>query len=162
MGTKYGEVTTDHVLFICAGAFHAAKPSDLLAELQGRLPVRVELKGLGADELHRVLTEPKSNMIAQQAALLAAEGVELAFEDDAVRAVADAAEEANRMLDNIGARRLHTVLGARRGWWGVGFGVGGGWGPLMDLLLRNASCRVLANTPSLPLKHTFIYTHHVT
>lgn len=111
MSTKYGDVSTDHVLFVCAGAFHSAKPSDLLAELQGRLPVRVELERLGERELYRVLTEPRSSAIAQAAALLASEGVELVFEDEAVRAVARAADEANRSLEHIGARRLHTVLG---------------------------------------------------
>ncbi|GBF99764.1 ATP-dependent protease ATP-binding subunit [Raphidocelis subcapitata] len=110
VSTKYGNVCTDHVLFIASGAFHSAKPSDMLAELQGRLPVRVELKGLTAADFHRILTEPKNNMIAQQRALLATEGVCLSFTDGAVAAVASAAEEANRLLDNIGARRLHTVL----------------------------------------------------
>ncbi|GAX81368.1 hypothetical protein CEUSTIGMA_g8799.t1 [Chlamydomonas eustigma] len=108
--TKYGNVTTDHVLFICSGAFHKAKPSDMLAELQGRLPIRVELKGLGANEMYRILTEPDANMIKQQQALLATEGVDLEFTDAALRALSQAAETANRFLDNIGARRLHTVL----------------------------------------------------
>ncbi len=87
-----------------------AKPGDMLAELQGRLPIRVELKGLGAEEMYRILTEPDSNMIRQQQALLATEGVDLQFTDAALRALSQAAETANRLLDNIGARRLHTVL----------------------------------------------------
>ncbi|KAF8072735.1 hslU [Scenedesmus sp. PABB004] len=108
--TKHGPVSTDHVLFICSGAFHSTKPGDMLAELQGRLPVRVELAGLTADDFFRILTEPAHNMLRQAAALLDTEGVALAFTDGAVRAIADAAETANRQLDNIGARRLHTVL----------------------------------------------------
>ncbi|GIL59098.1 hypothetical protein Vafri_14052 [Volvox africanus] len=108
--TKHGNVSTEHVLFICSGAFHTAKPSDMLAELQGRLPIRVELKGLTADDFHRILTEPDNNMIRQQQELLATEGVQLVFTEGAIRAVASLAEQANRLLDNIGARRLHTVL----------------------------------------------------
>jgi len=108
--TKYGSVNTDHMLFICSGAFHSAKPSDLMAELQGRLPIRVELRALTAQDFHRILTEPDSNMIRQQQALLQTEGVNLQFTDGALHAIARMAEEANRLLDNIGARRLHTVL----------------------------------------------------
>eukprot|EP00878_Enallax_costatus_P013102 GHUV01013690.1.p1 GENE.GHUV01013690.1~~GHUV01013690.1.p1 ORF type:complete len:311 (+),score=125.10 GHUV01013690.1:1159-2091(+) len=110
VGTKYGNVSTEHVLFIASGAFHSSKPGDMLAELQGRLPVKVELAGLTADDFYRILTEPQHNMIRQQQVLLATEGVDLHFTDGAVRAVAKAAEEANKLLDNIGARRLHTVL----------------------------------------------------
>ncbi|GIL69967.1 hypothetical protein Vretimale_10038 [Volvox reticuliferus] len=108
--TKHGNVSTEHVLFICSGAFHTAKPSDMLAELQGRLPIRVELKGLTAEDFHRILTEPDNNMIRQQQELLATEGVQLVFTEGAIRAVASLAEQANKLLDNIGARRLHTVL----------------------------------------------------
>ena len=110
VNTKHGNVSTDHVLFICSGAFHSSKPSDMLAELQGRLPIRVELKGLGADEMYRILTEPDTSMIKQQIALLKTEGVDLEFTDEALRATAQAAADANKLLDNIGARRLHTVL----------------------------------------------------
>lgn len=108
--TKYGNVITDHILFICSGAFHSCKPSDMLAELQGRLPIRVELKGLTAADFYRILTEPENNMIRQQQLLLATEGVDLHFTEGAIRAVARVAEQANKLLDNIGARRLHTVL----------------------------------------------------
>ncbi|KAG2439719.1 hypothetical protein HYH02_010598 [Chlamydomonas schloesseri] len=108
--TKHGPVSTEHVLFICSGAFHTAKPSDMLAELQGRLPIRVELQGLTAADFHRILTEPDNNMLRQQQELLATEGVRLVFTDGAVRAAARLAEQANRLLDNIGARRLHTIL----------------------------------------------------
>lgn len=108
--TKHGNVSTEHVLFICSGAFHSAKPSDMLAELQGRLPIRVELKGLTAEDFYRILTEPENNMLRQQQELLATEGVALSFTEGAVRALASLAEQANRLLDNIGARRLHTVL----------------------------------------------------
>ena len=108
--TKHGPVNTEHILFIASGAFHTCKPSDMLAELQGRLPIRVELKGLNADDFYRILTEPVSNLLTQHAALLATEGVDLTFTDGAVRAVAAIAEQVNSSLDNIGARRLHTVL----------------------------------------------------
>ncbi|KAL6756973.1 ATP-dependent hsl protease ATP-binding subunit hslU [Haematococcus lacustris] len=108
--TKHGTVNTDHILFICSGAFHTAKPSDMLAELQGRLPIRVELKGLKADDFYRILTEPQHSMIQQQAALLATEGIALTFTEAALRAMADLAEAANRSLENIGARRLHTII----------------------------------------------------
>ncbi|EFJ44200.1 hypothetical protein VOLCADRAFT_95623 [Volvox carteri f. nagariensis] len=108
--TKHGNVSTEHVLFICSGAFHTAKPSDMLAELQGRLPIRVELKGLTAEDFYRILTEPQNNMLRQQQELLATEAVQLVFTDGAIRAISTLAEQANRLLDNIGARRLHTVL----------------------------------------------------
>jgi len=103
-------VKTDHILFIAAGAFHVSKPSDLIPELQGRFPIRVELQPLGAEEFVRILTEPKSALIKQYRALLLTEGIDLVFTDDAVRAVADMAAEVNLRSENIGARRLHTVL----------------------------------------------------
>jgi ATP-dependent HslUV protease ATP-binding subunit HslU len=110
VSTKHGQVKTDHILFIASGAFHVAKPSDLLPELQGRLPIRVELKALTRDDLRRILTEPEANLIRQHQALLATEGVTLIFTEDAVDALADAAEAVNGSLENIGARRLQTVL----------------------------------------------------
>jgi ATP-dependent HslUV protease ATP-binding subunit HslU len=110
VSTRYGPVKSDHVLFIASGAFHVAKPSDLLPELQGRLPIRVELKALTRDDFRRILTEPEANLIRQNQALLAAEGVELHFTDDAVEALADAAVAANSAVENIGARRLVTVI----------------------------------------------------
>ncbi|MFT4953691.1 MAG: ATP-dependent HslUV protease ATP-binding subunit HslU [Brevundimonas sp.] len=110
VSTKYGPVKTDHVLFIASGAFHVAKPSDLLPELQGRLPIRVELKALTRDDFKRILTEPEANLIRQNQALLAAEEVTLVFTDDAVEAMADAAVAANGAVENIGARRLVTVI----------------------------------------------------
>ena len=110
VSTKYGPVKSDHVLFITSGAFHVAKPSDLLPELQGRLPIRVELKALTRDDLRRILTEPEANLVRQQQALLQTEGVELVFTPDAVEALADAAVEVNSRTENIGARRLQTVM----------------------------------------------------
>jgi ATP-dependent HslUV protease ATP-binding subunit HslU len=110
VSTKYGPVKTDHILFIASGAFHVAKPSDLLPELQGRLPIRVELKALTRDDFRRILTEPEANLIRQQQALLATEGVTLVFTDDAIDALADAAVTVNGAVENIGARRLQTVL----------------------------------------------------
>ena len=110
VSTKYGPVKTDHVLFIASGAFHLAKPSDLLPELQGRLPIRVELKALTRDDFRRILTEPEANLIRQHQALLATENVTLAFTDDAIDALADAAVAVNGAVENIGARRLQTVL----------------------------------------------------
>ena len=110
VSTKYGPVKTDHVLFIASGAFQIAKPSDLLPELQGRLPIRVELKALTRDDFRRILTEPEANLIRQHQALLATEGVTLNFTDDAVAAIADAAVTVNSAVENIGARRLQTVL----------------------------------------------------
>jgi ATP-dependent HslUV protease ATP-binding subunit HslU len=110
VSTKYGPVKSDHVLFIASGAFHVAKPSDLLPELQGRLPIRVELKALTRDDFKRILTEPEANLIRQNQALLETEGVALVFTDDAVEAMADAAVAANSAVENIGARRLQTVL----------------------------------------------------
>ncbi len=110
VSTKYGQVKTDHVLFIASGAFHLSKPSDLLPELQGRLPIRVELAGLTRDDLRRILTEPEHSLIKQSAALLATEKVTLNFTDDAVDALAELAADINDRVENIGARRLHTVL----------------------------------------------------
>ncbi len=110
VSTKYGPVKSDHVLFIASGAFHVAKPSDLLPELQGRLPIRVELKALTRDDFVRILTEPEANLISQNQALLATEDVTLSFTPDAVEALADAAVAANSTVENIGARRLQTVL----------------------------------------------------
>ncbi|HEY2178691.1 MAG TPA: ATP-dependent protease ATPase subunit HslU [Caulobacteraceae bacterium] len=110
VSTKHGPVKTDHILFIASGAFHVAKPSDLLPELQGRLPIRVELKALTRDDLRRILVEPEANLIRQHQALLATEGVSLSFTEDALDALADAAQEVNGAVENIGARRLQTVL----------------------------------------------------
>jgi ATP-dependent HslUV protease ATP-binding subunit HslU len=110
VSTKYGPVKTDHILFIASGAFHVAKPSDLLPELQGRLPIRVELKALTRDDLRRILVEPEANLILQQQALLQTEGVTLTFTDAALDALADAAVAVNGAVENIGARRLQTVL----------------------------------------------------
>ncbi len=110
VSTKYGPVKSDHVLFIASGAFHVAKPSDLLPELQGRLPIRVELKALTRDDFRRILTEPEANLIRQNQALMETEGVALSFTDDAVDALADAAVAVNGAVENIGARRLQTVL----------------------------------------------------
>jgi len=110
VNTKRGPVRTDYVLFIASGAFHLSKPSDLLPELQGRLPIRVELKALTRDDFRRILTEPEASLIAQYTALIGAEGVRLAFTPDAVDALADVAVHVNDTVENIGARRLHTVL----------------------------------------------------
>ncbi len=110
VSTRYGPVKSDHVLFIASGAFHVSKPSDLLPELQGRLPIRVELKALTRDDFVRILTEPEANLIRQNQALLATENVTLTFTPDAVEALADAAVAANGAVENIGARRLVTVL----------------------------------------------------
>jgi ATP-dependent HslUV protease ATP-binding subunit HslU len=110
VSTKHGPVQTDHILFIGSGAFHVAKPSDLLPELQGRLPIRVELKALTRDDLVRILNEPESSLIKQYIALLSVEGVTLAFTPDAIEQIADLAAEINQGVENIGARRLHTVL----------------------------------------------------
>jgi ATP-dependent HslUV protease ATP-binding subunit HslU len=110
VATKHGAVKTDHVLFIASGAFHLAKPSDLLPELQGRLPIRVELKPLTRDDFRRILTEPEASLIKQYKALLATEGVTLDFAEEAIDELASLAEEINTAVENIGARRLHTVL----------------------------------------------------
>ena len=108
--TKYGMVKTDHILFIASGAFHTSKPSDLVPELQGRFPIRVELKSLGTSDFVRILTEPKNALVLQYESLLRTEGIELVFEDDAISAIAEIATEVNARTENIGARRLHTVL----------------------------------------------------
>jgi len=108
--TKYGPVKTDHILFIASGAFHTVKPSDLIPELQGRFPIRVELGALGRDEFVRILTEPKNALLTQYTALLQTEGLEIEFADEAVAEVARLAEEVNARTENIGARRLHTLL----------------------------------------------------
>jgi ATP-dependent HslUV protease ATP-binding subunit HslU len=110
VATKHGPVKTDHILFIASGAFHVAKPSDLLPELQGRLPIRVELKALSRDDFKRILTEPEANLIMQYTALMKTEGVDLSFDADAIAAIADIAVQVNDTVENIGARRLHTVL----------------------------------------------------
>ena len=108
--TKHGNVNTDFILFIASGAFHSSKPSDLLAELQGRLPIRVNLKGLTQEDMYRILTEPVTNLIRQQVEMLRAEKLELTFTDEAIREVARVAYEVNKSVENIGARRLHTVI----------------------------------------------------
>ncbi len=110
VSTKYGAIKTDHVLFIASGAFHLAKPSDLLPELQGRLPIRVELSALGADDFKRILLEPETSLIKQYVALMDTEGVTLEFADDAIDEIAAVAAEVNQNVENIGARRLHTIL----------------------------------------------------
>jgi ATP-dependent HslUV protease ATP-binding subunit HslU len=108
--TKYGAVRTDHVLFIASGAFHTAKPSDLIPELQGRFPIRVELTSLSEDDFYKILTMPENALIKQYTALLATEGVSISFTDDAIREVAKVAAEVNEQVENIGARRLHTIM----------------------------------------------------
>lgn len=110
VATKHGNVKTDHVLFIASGAFHLAKPSDLLPELQGRLPIRVELKALTRDDFQRILTEPEASLIKQYVALLDTEGVKLDFTPDGIGAIADIAAQVNASVENIGARRLQTVM----------------------------------------------------
>ena len=110
VSTKHGMVRTDHILFIASGAFQLAKPSDLLPELQGRLPIRVELKSLGAEEFVRILSEPENALTRQYIALLATEEINLSFKDEAVRAIAETAAQVNDSTENIGARRLHTIL----------------------------------------------------
>jgi ATP-dependent HslUV protease ATP-binding subunit HslU len=108
--TKYGPVKTDHILFIAAGAFHISKPSDLIPELQGRFPIRVELEGLGRDDLKRILVEPNNSLIKQYCALLSTEGVTISFDNEAIDYIAAIAYEVNTRTENIGARRLHTVM----------------------------------------------------
>ena len=110
VATKHGPVKTDHILFIASGAFHVAKPSDLLPELQGRLPIRVELQALTREDMRRILTEPEASLIKQYIALMGTEEVGLAFSDDAISALADIAVELNATIENIGARRLQTVM----------------------------------------------------
>ena len=110
VSTKHGPVRTDHILFIASGAFHIAKPSDLLPELQGRLPIRVELKALNEADFRRILTEPEANLVRQYTALMATEGVTLEFAEDGIDAIARIAAELNQSIENIGARRLQTVM----------------------------------------------------
>ncbi len=110
VSTKYGPVKTDHILFIASGAFHLCKPSDLAPELQGRFPIRVNLQALGEEEFYRILTEPQNALIRQYTALLATEGIELVFEDEAIREMARIAMQVNQKTENIGARRLHTII----------------------------------------------------
>ncbi|MDD2760014.1 MAG: ATP-dependent protease ATPase subunit HslU [Methylomonas sp.] len=108
--TKYGMIKTDHILFIASGAFHLTKPSDLIPELQGRFPIRVELSALSADDFVRILTEPDASLTEQYQALLATEGVEVAFTDDGIKRIAELGWQVNESVENIGARRLHTIL----------------------------------------------------
>lgn len=108
--TKYGMVKSDHILFIAAGAFHSSKPSDLIPELQGRLPIRVELDSLGADDFYRILTEPRNALIKQYQALLSTDGIVLSFTDEAIRDIAVCADKVNSKTENIGARRLQTIM----------------------------------------------------
>lgn len=110
VNTKYGMVRTDHILFIASGAFHVAKPSDLIPEFQGRFPIRVELRPLGEDDFARILTEPRNSLTRQYKALLATEGVSIEYSDDAIREIAAIATAVNDRMENIGARRLHTVM----------------------------------------------------
>jgi ATP-dependent HslUV protease ATP-binding subunit HslU len=108
--TKHGMVRTDHVLFIAAGAFHVAKPSDLIPELQGRFPIRVELTALTEDDFVRIMTEPENALTKQYSALVASEGARITFAEDGIREIARIASVANTRMENIGARRLHTVM----------------------------------------------------
>jgi ATP-dependent HslUV protease ATP-binding subunit HslU len=108
--TKYGMVRTDHVLFIASGAFHVSKPSDLIPELQGRFPIRVELNSLSEEDFVKILTQPQNALLKQYIALLKAEGVELEFDDEGIKEIAKIAAEVNEQVENIGARRLHTIL----------------------------------------------------
>ena len=108
--TKHGAVKTDHILFIASGAFHLSKPSDLLPELQGRLPIRVELQPLGRDDLARILVEPEASLVKQYTALMGTEGITLDLQPDAIAEIASLAHEVNSRVENIGARRLQTVM----------------------------------------------------
>jgi len=110
VSTKYGMIKTDHILFIASGAFHLCKPSDLIPELQGRLPIRVELNSLEINDLERILTEPKASLTKQYCELMATEGLSISFTADGVRRIAEIAFEVNEGTENIGARRLHTIL----------------------------------------------------
>ena len=110
VNTKYGPIKTDHILFIASGAFHLSKPSDLIPELQGRLPIRVELGALGPNEFERILTEPDVSLVDQYSALLGVENLKLTFSDEGIRRLAELAFEVNERVENIGARRLHTLL----------------------------------------------------
>ena len=110
VNTKYGMVRTDHILFIASGAFHTSSPSDLIPELQGRFPIRVELNALSADDFGRILTEPDASLTEQYQALLATEGLDVSFTADGLRRIAETAWQVNERTENIGARRLHTVM----------------------------------------------------
>ena len=110
MSTKHGMIKTDHILFIASGAFHLARPSDLIPELQGRLPIRVELSALTPDDFERILTEPDASLTEQYQALLGTEGVQVEFTADGLRRIAETAWQVNEKTENIGARRLHTVM----------------------------------------------------
>ena len=110
ISTKYGMIKTDHILFITSGAFHFSKPSDLIPELQGRLPIRVELESLNAEDFERILVEPKASLTTQYRELLATEGLEIEFTPEGVRRIAEISWQVNERTENIGARRLHTVL----------------------------------------------------
>jgi len=112
VNTRYGMLRTDHILFIAAGAFHVSKPSDLIPEIQGRFPIRVEMKTLGEDDFVRILKEPKNALIKQYTALMETEGIKLRFTEDAIREIASLACIVNRNTENIGARRLHTIMEA--------------------------------------------------
>ena len=110
VSTKYGTIKTDHILFIASGAFQLAKPSDLLPELQGRLPIRVELDALNSEDFKRILKEPDNSLIKQYKALLKTENVDLEFSEDGIDTIANLAYEVNSKIENIGARRLHTII----------------------------------------------------
>ena len=110
VSTKHGMIKTDHILFIASGAFHLARPSDLIPELQGRLPIRVELNALSPEDFERILTEPSASLTEQYQALLATEGLEVSFSEDGLRRIAETAWQVNEKTENIGARRLHTVM----------------------------------------------------
>jgi ATP-dependent HslUV protease ATP-binding subunit HslU len=110
VSTRYGMVRTDHILFIASGAFHVSKPSDLVPELQGRLPIRVELDALTAEDFIRILTETDASLTEQYSALLAAEGLTVSFTEDGIQRIAEVAYQVNERTENIGARRLHTVM----------------------------------------------------
>jgi ATP-dependent HslUV protease ATP-binding subunit HslU len=110
VNTKYGMVATDHILFVAAGAFHVSKPSDLIPELQGRFPIRVELKALTVEDFLRILTEPKASLVKQAVALLETEGLKLEFAPEALEEMANFAFQVNETTENIGARRLHTIM----------------------------------------------------
>jgi ATP-dependent HslUV protease ATP-binding subunit HslU len=110
VNTKYGMVKTDHILFIASGAFHVSKPSDLIPEMQGRFPIRVELNSLTEEDFVKILTLPQNALIKQYAALIATEGIDVDFSDDGIREIAALASQANDQVENIGARRLHTIM----------------------------------------------------
>jgi ATP-dependent HslUV protease ATP-binding subunit HslU len=110
VGTKHGIIRTDHILFVASGAFHLSKPSDLIPELQGRLPIRVELSALTPEDFERILTEPYASLTEQYQALLATEGLKIDFTKDGIRRIAETAWEVNERTENIGARRLHTIM----------------------------------------------------